>query len=202
MKSYSTDLKWAMQMAVIQEGIEKKILLNESACQTIKDLPEDKLYNMVFSNLNPKDLEDSLNTYCTEAEQGLSKSAAMKQWMKTFGERAKKIVERYPRSSWAVVGGISTVAIGAIAYYIYRRFISRMSKDCMNLKGPARQECIANFKRNAIKATLISLKSARGGCSRTKDPTKCQFNYDKKIQYWWEKLSKLDSLPAEKGGKK
>ena len=192
MTEVQKDLEWAMKKAVIEEGVRKKIILTESARSAVNNLSYDKLYSLVFKDIS----ESDITTFLTEdIDVGAARDkfmAGAKASGTSLATWTRSMVEKYPASSWAVVGIVTAVSISAAAFFIYKRFISRSGKYCARYKGQTKRDCVRKFKMNAMKATILSLNSAKNGCAGTRNPEKCEINYDKKIQMWWQRLQEMD----------
>lgn len=208
MNEYQKDLRWAMRMAVLQEGRKRKIILTESHKQRVMEASYNDLYKMVFGTVPEHKLIgflEATGTMDTMMSNMRTAASSAGERIKSGAQASstsitnwtKNMVDKYPATSWAVIGIVTAVSISAAAFFIYKRFISKSGRYCAKLRGQDKKECFAKFKSNAIRATLLSLNNAKRGCTNTRNPAKCEINYDKKIRFWWKRLQDQERRNAE-----
>jgi hypothetical protein len=90
---------------------------------------------------------------------------------------ASKIVS-YVQANPMAAGGVGAAALAALiayaGYQVYKKFFSKAAKACANQSGPAKEQCLAGFRKKAVVAQAQTLMKASAACSKSKDPRKCK----------------------------
>ncbi len=94
-----------------------------------------------------------------------------------------------------VTTGITAVALvalaSAVAYKIYKRFLSKAAKACNNKGGMEKTNCMAKFKKQATQAKIGVLQKGLSKCSKSKDPALCKNKLKVKISKEKAKMGEL-----------
>jgi hypothetical protein len=90
---------------------------------------------------------------------------------------ASKIVS-YVQSNQMAAGGVAAAALAALiayaGYQVYKKFFSKAAKACAGQSGPAKEQCLAGFRKKAVVAQAQTLMKASAACAKSKDPQKCK----------------------------
>ncbi len=81
---------------------------------------------------------------------------------------------------------VATLLYGATK--TYKNYISKEGRVCRNYNGSQREECIRNYRANAIRAQISDLKSSMNACNKTSNPVKCKMVIQNKIKQLQNKL--------------
>jgi len=98
-------------------------------------------------------------------------------------------IRKSPNTPKVALGIIGAVAVATAAYYIYKTKFSAAARSCVNSDNPS--DCRKQFKIKAIQSTIMDLKKSKTGCSNIKKRAKCEYNYQKQIEKWENRLIKL-----------
>jgi len=92
------------------------------------------------------------------------------------------------------VGKLTAAFVAALvikgAYKIYKKYLTKIGRECYKYIGNRRVDCITKFKQEALKAQINTLNKGKSNCNKSKQPKKCVEKIDSKIQKLKEKLSK------------
>jgi len=91
--------------------------------------------------------------------------------------------------------GLAATALVALAatisYKIYKRYLSDAAKKCKGSKGLVRDNCLTKARNEARKAKVVALHQGLIRCAKTKNPSKCKFKLQRKINIEKAKLGQL-----------
>jgi len=92
------------------------------------------------------------------------------------GSDVANVIVKYAQTPAGMgVGAAALAALIAYAgYQVYKKFFSKAAKACAGQKGPAKEQCIAGFRKKATVAQAQTLMKASAACSKAKDPRKCK----------------------------
>jgi hypothetical protein len=76
-----------------------------------------------------------------------------------------------------VIAGI----ILLLSSFVYRRFFSDAAKECKDLKGYEKSECMRMHGMFALRAQVSALERGKTACNKSKDPQKCKETVNSKI---------------------
>lgn len=82
-------------------------------------------------------------------------------------------------------------AILSMAYKVYKEYYSKAAKACEGKKGLEKQECMRNYKIEAINKRIDVLRNNRDKCYSSYDPEICAKSLDHKIEKLREKARKV-----------
>jgi len=100
------------------------------------------------------------------------------------------IVDATKRRVQVKVAVYGTVALAALAIFIYRRYLSQAAKSCKGKSGSERTECIDNYKVQGARAAIQQLESKRSKCTSQKNPEKCNMRINKEVTKWKARMKK------------
>jgi hypothetical protein len=81
-----------------------------------------------------------------------------------------------------VLGGTLLAAlILTVSFKVYKRYLSKAARFCSKKEGTDKSACMIKFKREAMQKRILMLRAGKDSCKFSKDPAKCNFKIDKKI---------------------
>ena len=92
--------------------------------------------------------------------------------------------------SAAVVG---VAALIAIAYYVYKNYLSKAAQACTKFKGLEKKKCMYKFKIAGAQAAIKKLQQSMKLCKNKKNPAKCEYQLKVQMKKWQERIQKWNS---------
>jgi len=133
---------------------------------------------------NDSDLQQlRVSNYLMKKQQEEEHGAADEADLKTTINKAINITI----ATTAIVGVVST-----IAYKIYKAKFGEAAKACKQYTGLKHQQCIKEFKMNAINVRITGLEKGMEACQKlSKSPNVCKQELFQEIKKQREKLKEL-----------
>jgi len=105
--------------------------------------------------------------------------AAIKAGAESAGSAASKLAAN-PAAQGVAAGAVAALLLYGSAK-TYKRFLSKAAKACSGQAGPAKTQCMAEFKAKAKVAQAADLAKAVGACNKAKNPEACKAAVQRKV---------------------
>jgi len=130
---------------------------------------------------------------------------SFKTWIsliKRFGEELKTVMKpgKIMKTGMKVGAEKGVVILGGtllaalvltVSFKAYKQFLSKAARQCRNQKGRDKNVCMEKFRRISMKKRVELLEAGKQTCKFSKNPAKCTFKIDKKINKIKLKLGTL-----------
>jgi len=114
----------------------------------------------------------------------------------TYQSTRKTVTRHGPALRRYAKGGSVVVLVAAAtaaAHRLFKIYLSKAARQCGELSGPEKRNCIVKFKKGAYQVKVNAYMKARSDCAKTKNPQKCQQALDTKIKKVRYKMGTLYS---------
>ncbi len=176
------------------------------------DLKTEKIVKRVNKNTSTQELEKIMNKTMRYAGAAMSAQmlygfgkSVIKGGSKLASSRPMTAIYDYAKKAGtsAVTAGrflaskvgtanLGYAALAAALFYgatkTYKNYMTKEGKACRDYHGEQKQQCIRNYRANAIRAEISDLKSSMNTCNKTSNPVKCKMVIQNKIKQLQNKL--------------
>jgi len=179
------------------------------------DLKTEKIVKRVNKNTSTQELEKIMNKTVRYASAAMS-AQMLYGFGKSIIKGGSKLVSSRPMAAiydYAKKAGTSAVtagrflaskvgaanlgyaALAAALFYgatkTYKNYMTKEGRACRDYHGDQKQQCIRNYRANAIRAEISDLKSSMNICNKTSNPVKCKMIIQNKIKQLQNKLVEI-----------
>lgn len=125
--------------------------------------------------------------------------------MKKFKQQVQDIVDQASKKAHeagyskghqsGMFKGLASAALAAaviaIAYQVYKRYISKAAKACSKYKGAEKTSCMNRYRRESMKEQIKELEMGYPLCDKTNDVYGCRYKIKSKLRKLKTKLGEL-----------